>query len=282
MLLFAAVATASGYSQSAVALWDFTSTANGTTTGIAATSTAANLTVSNLNSSAASGNVNPNVLGVVDTLLGSTLASAASANPSAVFDGKAFEIGMKATNNNTSPLATDHSLNFTLQVASEYVVQLTSLTLDLGYDTSATNVSNNFVRPYMRLYYSLNGVDFTALGSVIDPGVTNTAAFSSTKSHYIGDNLSVSFAGDTAFSPDGGTNYTAFGEETTLYFRLAFADGSSNVDTRAILVDQITLYGTVAPAAVPEPSTYALIVAAISLGVAVVRKRRQSSLLAAN
>jgi hypothetical protein len=159
-------------------------------------------------------------------------------------------------------------------------VQLTGLTLDLGYDTSATNVSNNFVRPYMRLYYSLNGVDFTALGSVIEPGVTNTAAFSSTKSHYIGDNLSVSFAGDTAFSPDGGTNYTAFGEETTLYFRLAFADGSSNVDTRAILVDQITLNGTVAP--VPEPSTYALIVAAISLGVVVARKRRQSSLLASN
>lgn len=226
-------------STSVLALWDFTVATVGATTAIAATATDTKVTVSPLGSVAASGNANPNLRGVIESMLGTNRVDDAAQVPSGNFDGRAFEIGMRATNDGGSPSAGDYSLNFSIQVVPDHVIQLHALTLDFGYDTSATSGgSGNFVRPYLQAYYSRNGIDFIPVGGRLALPITQTDAFSGRSGHYIAVGQSVDFGGVIG----------AFGAETTMHLRLAFSDGGSSSDARAIFVDRIALQGTVAPA----------------------------------
>ncbi|HEY0944317.1 MAG TPA: PEP-CTERM sorting domain-containing protein [Opitutaceae bacterium] len=261
------------HGQSTLANWTFTDVADGTKTGIAATSSVAGIELSTL-SERLSASGTANTAGVVSSLIGPTVP-VSLAGSSATFDGKAFEITMTTTRTMTDILpsaADDYSLSFSVTPGAGSTLQLTGLSIDFGYDTSLTTATGNYVRPNFQLYYSLDGITFTPIGGYQQPGIVGGTQFNATAGHYIKDDISISFDPTTGFSTGG---LTVDGGEA-ISFRIAIAENSnSGSASRRVLLDDIKLLGTVTTSAIPEPSTYAAIVGALALGAVIARRRRQ-------
>lgn len=153
-----------------------------------------------------------------------------------------YYIDSGATPNNSA--AANDYLQFTLTINEGYTANLTNISFDHG--TSGTITSNWEVR------YSLDG--FSTAGVTLETS-TKTNVVDNQYSHF------TQSIADSALQSIGAT--------TTVTFRFYAYD---NVNSTAInRIDNITLEGSVV--AVPEPSTYAMILGLAAVGLVATRRR---------
>ncbi|WP_043584507.1 PEP-CTERM sorting domain-containing protein [Geminisphaera colitermitum] len=261
LLLVSALAFFCGISvasaQTSIAKWDFSNVAAGTTNTIAASSPAVQgITVSTLTE-----NGGANTIGVVTQPLSNTQPYAGSQT----YTGRLYEIGMNTTGYGTVS-ENSYSLNFSVSVAPDHQLSLSSFVFDLGYDTSNGGTEHLPYFPQARLYVSTDNTTWQAAGDSQSLAADLSTDFSG-RGYYLKTGLTVTLSSQSFASLEAGD---------TLYFRLAISESkNSSTDARRTMLDNITLNGQLTTTTIPEPATVAIIIGAlVALATIALRRRR--------
>jgi len=212
-----------------LAEWSFDGVSLGKTNGIEAQFVFPRLQVSALHESGGT-----NHIGVVDRSFGRIMVS--GSDP---FKAPALEVGMSTT---TDISPSGYSLNFTVEPASGFELNLAGLSFDLGYDTDYGTTLPNYHAPQAQLYVSQDFVDWHAVGDPVTPDIGGDAAKFSTGTgsggaYFVDSAITINLAGTA-----GGT----VGVDSRQFFRIVLSElHSSNVDRRRVILDNIT--GTAKP-----------------------------------
>lgn len=138
--------------------------------------------------------------------------------------------------------------------------------------TGAAPGSNYFeftVTPNAGYSFSATTMTFGYRATLTGP--TNFAVQSSVDA-YASNLASGTITGDSAWHPAGTLSITLSGMNTATTFRILGSGASSSLGT--FRVDDVTVNGSVT--AVPEPSTYAVILAIVSLTGVIIRRHRRT------
>lgn len=149
------------------------------------------------------------------------------------------------------------SVSFNVSSQEGYTLDLTSLTYKFGGSNSGT--SSTSYTANSSLYYSLD--NFATAGTLVDS--TSNSAITLAANNVI--NLGYSANMDLS-------SIAGLTSSETIAFRIVFTDTSVSGNV-ALRVDDIALTGAVV-STIPEPSTYAIVAGAFTLGLAGVRRRR--------
>jgi len=165
--------------------------------------------------------------------------------------GSNNSLGDNATNARSITLSNNSTLdNARATFKVETANSLNNYT-DIKLEYSARNVGT--ATADISFSYSLDGINFTNLASSTQTWAANAATFAA--------------SGLIDFS-----SITALNGQSAIWIGLNYTESSA---AASVLLDNVAIYGTAAaPIAIPEPSTYAAILAALTLGVVAIRRRK--------
>jgi len=249
-VLIAIVGGTVSNAQISVAHWTFDGVDSGTTTSIAASSTASGFTVSALTEA---GGVN--TIGVVESTFGTVKAPGSDD-----FMGPSYSVAMNIPGDVLSAEA--YSLNFNISPDAGTSVEFLNFVFDFGYDTNFATSQPNYFAPRAQLFVSTDGSNWTAASGELTPDIGGDESIFSTGAgsggvHFIEAGITVDLAGTL-------TGTYVLGD--TVHFRLALADPSGS-DRRRHLIDNVAV------TAVPEPAGMALALGLGALGGMLLRRR---------
>ncbi len=150
-------------------------------------------------------------------------------------------------------------LTFNVSIQEGYNLDLTSLSFKFGGSNSGG--SSTTYTANASVYYSFN--NFATAGILVS--TTSNSALTLAANNVI----NLGYTPDMDLSSIAGL--TGLTSNDSVAFRIVFTD-SSGISNISLRVDDVVLNGAVST--IPEPSTYALVVGALTLGLAVVRRRR--------
>lgn len=260
ILLSSLIAGATAFSSHAAQLagYSFTGAANGTLTGFADETGAANITASSLTTSTMG------TVGVVSGFMGAFDNSVGGY----AFDGKGYRMLASFAVNSSTGVPT-HYFDFSVQVSAGYQLTFTNLTADFGIDIN--NTTSGGTAANFDLWAAVNGGGYVRL-DVINGAVPPAGTY---PGYFVRNDVSKNLLVGAGVPPSplstGVPNVPQiFGSSDIIQFRLAFADNNSSATTKAVFIDDIKLFGDIT--VVPEPSSLAL--AGLGAASLLLRRRR--------
>lgn len=239
--------------------YSFTGAANGTLSGFADETGAANITASSLTTSTMG------AVGVVSGFMGAFDNSVGGY----AFDGKAYRLPASVAVNSSTGIPT-HYFDFSVQVSPGYQLTFTNLTADFGIDIN--NATSGGTAANFDIFAAVNAGSYVRL-DVINGAVPPTGTY---PGYFVRNDVSKNLLVGAGVPPSplstGVPNDPQiFGSSDIIHFRIAFADNNSGAATKAVFVDDIKLYGDISP--VPEPGSIAL--AGLGAACLVIFRRRK-------
>ena len=256
---------------STIVQWNFNNISDlGKTQNIVASLKSEGIMVSDL---VAGGNIGLNTLGIVDTTISSG-AYTASTPESVVYDGQIFEVeygALAKTSNASATVDSHYSLNFSINVESEYTMALSTLSFDFGYDA---NYGGEYYAPAIKVYTSTTGSTWTEASNWLTMEVP--VLYKTYVAPGDGSGTLAKYFLQAGMTVDLTSFSDMYLGGDTIYFRLLIAEGHSRADASSIrrraMIDNITLSGELT--AIPEPSAYALGLGLLIFMYACFRRRR--------
>lgn len=239
--------------------YSFTGAANGTLSGFADETGAANITASSLTTSTMG------AVGVVSGFMGAFDNSVGGY----AFDGKGYRMLASVAVNSSTGVPT-HYFDFSVQVSPGYQLTFSNLTADFGIDIN--NATSGGTAANFDLWAAVNAGSYVRL-DVINGAVPPAGTY---PGYFVRNDVSKNLLVGAGVPPSplstGVPNVPQiFGSSDIIHFRLAFADNNSGAATKAVFVDDIKLYGDISP--VPEPGSVAL--AGLGAACLVIFRRRK-------
>jgi alpha-N-arabinofuranosidase len=230
----------------ALAHWDFTTAAAGTTTGIAPDTAAVGVTVAPLVWFNESVTDTGAPVGVVTKPHAATRLTAGMAQ--GTFDGRAYEIPTTATTlgpvKGAGPQARGASgFEFTVKAAPGHSVILNGLSFSLGYTTTHTG-GKNYLSPTAALFMSTDaGATFNKIGRTEFPRTDDSKFFDRKTGYTLRKNIALALSAPLALT----------GDQAAVFRLVLGEDKPTSVHNRRYLVDDIILTGTVTPPSGKKP-----------------------------
>jgi hypothetical protein len=223
----AALALSTASSAEVLAAYSFTGATAGSVGPFTNEALAANVSVSSLSASSMPGATFTNHLTTTN-----------SSSPAYTFDGVAWRATANLlTNNSSSTTPPPHFLEFSIQVAEGRTMTLNSLTIDFGIDNNNATTGNT--KGQYDLWASINGgATYARLGST---STVDAAVSSHVWRNNVFKNLQTSSGSPFVFEGEP----VLLTHANVVKFRIAFSDDNSNTSSKAVMVDDIKLNGTV-------------------------------------